>query len=140
MKTNEILYKYLKNSNVKIDLGATTDLPKENLSAGYSALILELNANSSFKNKLIIVIYILLGLFFFFCLYLFFLVKDDPDKIAYLFGGSVFSILAVVTPMIKIWKDKERTDTFLKVLHFLKEEDRITAVMGFLKLNEIRTN
>ncbi|XVJ66603.1 MAG: hypothetical protein HEQ40_10755 [Lacibacter sp.] len=136
MNTNKILYDYLKNSGVKIDLGATTDLPKEDLSAGYNSLVSELKANSTFKNKLIIVIYILLAIFFFFCLYLFFLVKNDPNKIAYLFGGSVFSILAVITPMIKIWKDKEKTDTFLKVLPFLKEEDRITAVMGFLKLSE----
>lgn len=136
MKTNEILYKYLQSSGVKIDLGATTDLPKEDLSAGYNSLVSELKANSTFKNKLITVIYVLLTFFFFFCLYLFFLMKNDPNKIAYLFGGSVFSILAVITPMIKIWKDKERTDTFLKVLQFLKEEDRITAVMGFLKLSE----
>ena len=138
MKTNEILFNYLKNSGVKIDLGATTDLPKEDLSVGYNSLVSELKANSAFKNKLIAVIYILLVIFFFFCLYLFFLVKDDPDKIAYLFGGSVFSILAVITPMIKIWKDKERTDVFLKVLNFLKEEDRITAVIGFLKLIEVK--
>ncbi|HKR05178.1 MAG TPA: hypothetical protein VJY62_11145 [Bacteroidia bacterium] len=138
MKTNKILYNYLSNSDIKVDLGATKELSKEEGSNNYNALKLELEANSSLKNKLIIVIYLVLSIFFFFCLYLFFLVKSDPDKIKYIFGGSVFSILAAITPMINIWKDKERTDTILKVLPFLKEEDRITAIMGFLKLSETK--
>jgi hypothetical protein len=136
MKTKDILYKYLKNSAVKVDLGAETEIPTEERSRNYDILVSDLRANSIFKRRLIITIYALLSIFFFFCLYLFFLAKDDQDKIAYLFGGTIFSILAVIIPMIKIWKDKERTDTFLKVLPFLKEEDRILAVMGFLKLSE----
>lgn len=138
MTTDKILYNYLKTAGVKIDLGAAKDLPKENLSAEYNALVQDLKSNSSFKNKLIIVIYSLLIIFFIFCLVLFFLEKDYPDKIAYLFGGSVFSILTIIKLMIKVWKDKEKTDTLLKVLPFLKEEDRITAVIGFLKLSETK--
>jgi hypothetical protein len=139
MKTNDILLAYLQRSGVKVKMGRLESekvQTEEERINNYNLLVLDLKANSAFKNKLIIVIYVLLSVFFVFCLYLFYLVKDDKDKIAYLFGGTVFSILAVITPMIRIWRDKERTDTFLKVLPLLKEDDRLSAVLGFLKLSE----
>lgn len=88
-------------------------------------LMLRLEKEAEFNNKMIIAMFILHFLVFLLAVFLVIYFLKTPDIIVTLFGGSIFVIMVINYSLIRIWKAKIANDNLQTILPDLPPEQAV---------------
>ena len=135
MNTQSILREYLRQSGIVTHFGPEEEMLKEAKKAPGpedDKIVERLEKNIRTNTKLVIVMYCALGALLIFCMVLVEQFRNQPNVITRLFGGSIFSILAIVFAMRRIWLDKIQSENILSILPELSKEQKLKVIMAYL--------
>lgn len=91
-------------------------------------LLLRLEEEAKFNNKMIVAIIILHFLLFALAVFLVYYFLEKPEVIVYLFGGSIFSMMIIMYSLIKLWKAKIANDNLRTILPNLPPEQAVEVL------------
>lgn len=93
-------------------------------------LILQLEEEAKFNNRMIIAIIILHFLLFALAVFLVLYYRDSPEKINFVLGGSVLSLMVIMYSLIRLWKVKVANDNLRAILPNLSPEQAMVVVQS----------
>jgi hypothetical protein len=91
-------------------------------------LLLRLEKEGKFNNKMIVVMFISHFLVFALAVFLVIYFLKTPEVIVYLFGGSIFSIMVINYSLIHIWKAKIANDNLRTILPDLPPNQAVELI------------